>query len=99
MSRVTFAAIPLAGVIESVRSGVAMKRIYVGNVGPYMTEASLRAVFEAYGRVAKIQIRWDFALIDMENEGAARRAVSELNSRTTWALRRLKSPFSGATAA
>jgi RNA recognition motif-containing protein len=76
-----------------------MRQIYVGNIGFQITEASLRREFEAYGRVKEVQLGWNFALIDMYNEGAAKRAVSDLNSRTTWVLRCLALAGSGPQAA
>lgn len=66
---------------------VAMKHIYVGNIGPLIPEAAIRTEFEAYGRVTEVQIRGNFAVIAMPNNGSAERAVSDLNSRTTWVLR------------
>jgi hypothetical protein len=66
---------------------VAMKHIYVGNIGPLITEGAIRTEFEAYGRVTEVQIRGNFAVIAMPNDGSAERAVADLNSRTTWVLR------------
>ena len=64
-----------------------MTNIYVGNLASPIVEARLRSEFEAYGHVNQVQIGWNFAVIGMDDDRAAKRAISELNSRTTWFLR------------
>ena len=76
-----------------------MRHIYVGNIGFLMSEAALRSHFEVFGQVKGVRARWNFAIIEMNDDKAAERAVYELNSRTTWVLRRSEPPFTEVGAA
>jgi RNA recognition motif-containing protein len=64
-----------------------MTNIYVRNLAPPISETRLRSEFEAYGRVDRVYVCWDFAVIGMDDEMAAKSAISDLNRRTTWFLR------------
>ena len=64
-----------------------MTSIYVGNLGLPVTETDLRAEFERYGRVNRVYVCCDLAVIGMADENAAKRAITDLNGRTTWFLR------------
>ena len=62
--------------------------IYVGNLPWSTTPDDLRALFEAYGEVENARIITDretgrsrgFGFVDMAEEEAARRAISELHN-------------------
>ena len=66
-----------------------MKNIYVGNLSFGVTEDSLRAAFEAYGRVDRVSVVTDrdtgqprgFGFVEMGNDAEGNRAISELNGR------------------
>ena len=64
-----------------------MKNIYVGNLDFQSTEDELRAAFEVYGHVGKVQIVTDrdtgqprgFAFVEMGDDDAASKAIEALN--------------------
>ncbi len=64
-----------------------MKNIFVGNLSFGTTEASLRALFEPYGNVEKVNLITDrdtgrsrgFAFVEMTDSAEADRAITALN--------------------
>lgn len=64
-----------------------MKNIFVGNLDFATTEASIRALFEAYGNVDKVNLITDrdtgrsrgFAFVEMADAAEADRAITALN--------------------
>lgn len=64
-----------------------MKNIFVGNLDFSATEESIRALFEAYGTVDKVDVITDrdtgrsrgFAFVEMPDSEAAERAIAGLN--------------------
>jgi len=64
-----------------------MKNIFVGNLDFGSTEASIRALFEAYGNVEKVNLITDrdtgrsrgFAFVEMADASEADRAITALN--------------------
>lgn len=64
-----------------------MKNIFVGNLDFSATEASVRALFERYGNVERVNLVTDrdtgrsrgFAFVEMTDSGQADRAITELN--------------------
>jgi RNA recognition motif-containing protein len=64
-----------------------MKNIFVGNLDFGTTEASIRALFEAYGNVDKVNLITDrdtgrsrgFAFVEMADAAEADRAITALN--------------------
>ena len=66
-----------------------MKNIFVGNLSFGATETSVRALFEAYGTVEKVNIITDrdtgqargFGFVEMSANAEADRAIAELNGR------------------
>ncbi len=64
-----------------------MKNVFVGNLDFGATEESLRALFEQYGTVEKVEIIRDrdtgrsrgFAFVEMPDSEAADRAIAALN--------------------
>jgi len=64
-----------------------MKNIFVGNLDFGTTEASIRALFEAYGNVEKVNLITDrdtgrsrgFAFVEMADASEADRAITALN--------------------
>ena len=67
-----------------------MKNIYVGNLDFQSTEDELRAAFEVYGQVGKVQIVTDrdtgqrrgFAFVEMANDAEGDKAIAALNGAT-----------------
>jgi cold-inducible RNA-binding protein len=67
-----------------------MKNIYVGNLDFQSTEDELRAAFEVYGKVGKVQIVTDrdtgqrrgFAFVEMDNDAEGEKAIAALNGAT-----------------
>lgn len=61
--------------------------IYVGNIGPSVTEEALRSLFSAFGAVDSIRIIKDkftgaargFAFVEMPSADEANRAIEQLN--------------------
>jgi RNA recognition motif-containing protein len=66
-----------------------MKNIYVGNLGFGTTEQSVRALFEAYGTVERVNIVTDretgqprgFAFVEMTNDAEAEKAMASINGK------------------
>src|SRR5215813_9729181 len=66
-----------------------MKNIFVGNLDFGTTEASIRALFEAYGNVERVNLVTDrdtgrsrgFAFVEMTDAAEANRAIAGLNGR------------------
>ena len=66
-----------------------MKNIFVGNLSFDATEASIRAQFEGYGRVERVNLVKDrdtgrsrgFAFVEMPDSAEADRAIAGLNGR------------------
>src|SRR6476469_9312694 len=64
-----------------------MKNIFVGNLSFGATEDSLRALFEAYGAVSRVNIVTDrdsgqprgFGFVEMANDAEGERAIAALN--------------------
>jgi RNA recognition motif-containing protein len=65
------------------------KRLYVGNLSYNVTEAELRDLFSGAGDIAEVKVVLDretgrprgFAFVEMTSEGAASKAINELNGR------------------
>src|ERR1043166_6333135 len=66
-----------------------MKNLFVGNMSFQTTESDLRAAFEQYGEITRIQIMTDrdtgrargFAFVEMADEEAAANAIAGLNGK------------------
>ena len=66
-----------------------MKNLFVGNMSFQTTEADLRAAFEQYGEITRIQIMTDrdtgrargFAFVEMADEQAAANAIAGLHGK------------------
>jgi cold-inducible RNA-binding protein len=66
-----------------------MKNIFVGNLSFNASEASVRAAFEGYGAVSRVNIVTDrdtgqqrgFAFVEMSVDADGDRAIAELNGR------------------
>ena len=66
-----------------------MKNIFVGNLNFAATDSSVRAMFEEYGTVDRVNLVTDrdtgrsrgFAFVEMSNTEEADRAISGLNGR------------------
>ena len=64
-----------------------MKNIFVGNLDFSATESSVRALFEPYGKVDRVNVVTDrdtgrsrgFAFVEMPNSAEADRAIAALN--------------------
>ena len=66
-----------------------MKNLFVGNMHFETTESDLRALFEEFGEVTRLQIMTDrdtgrsrgFAFVDMADDQAAAKAIAALNDK------------------
>jgi cold-inducible RNA-binding protein len=66
-----------------------MKNIFVGNLNFGATEDAVRALFEAYGTVDRVNLITDrdtgqargFGFVEMSNNAEGDRAIAELNGR------------------
>ena len=64
-----------------------MKNIYVGNLSFEASEESVRALFEAYGTVSRVNIVTDrdtgqprgFGFVEMANDGEGEKAIAAVN--------------------
>ena len=64
-----------------------MKNIFVGNLDFSATESSVRALFEPYGKVDRVNVVTDretgrsrgFAFVEMADDDAANKAIEALN--------------------
>jgi cold-inducible RNA-binding protein len=67
-----------------------MKNIYVGNLSFGATEEIVRALFEPYGAVGRVNICTDrdsgqprgFGFVEMDNDGEGEKAIAALNGTT-----------------
>jgi len=67
-----------------------MKNIFVGNLDFSSTEATIRALFEPYGNVERVNLITDrdtgrsrgFAFVEMSDNSEADRAIAALNGMT-----------------
>ena len=66
-----------------------MKNIFVGNLSFSTTEQDIRSMFEAYGKVDRVNIVTDrdsgqsrgFAFVEMSNDDEGNNAISVINGR------------------
>ncbi len=66
-----------------------MKNLFVGNLSFQTTESDLRAAFEQYGEITRIQMMTDrdtgrsrgFAFVEMADDEAAANAIAGLNGK------------------
>ncbi len=66
-----------------------MKNLFVGNMSFNTTEHELRAIFEPYGEITRINIVTDrdtgrargFAFVELTDDGEAAKAITELNGK------------------
>ena len=66
-----------------------MKNIYVGNLSFGATEESVRALFESYGAVDRVNIVTDrdtgrprgFGFVEMANDGEGAKAIAGVNGK------------------
>lgn len=56
-------------------------KLFVGNLALDTTQEELSAIFEPYGQVVSCSVLRQFAFVHLQGEGAADRAVRELNGR------------------
>jgi RNA recognition motif-containing protein len=66
-----------------------MKNIFVGNLSFGATEEAVRSMFEAYGKVDRVNVVTDrdtgrargFGFVEMSNDGEGEKAIAALNGR------------------
>jgi cold-inducible RNA-binding protein len=66
-----------------------MKNLFVGNMNFQTTESDLRALFEQFGEIARVQVMTDretgrsrgFGFVEMADDDAAAQAIAALNGR------------------
>ena len=66
-----------------------MKKLFVGNIPHSTTEAELRTLFEAHGKIDQVSVVTDrdtgrsrgFAFVEMTNRNEASNAIAGLNGR------------------
>ncbi len=66
-----------------------MKNLFVGNMHFGTTESDLRALFEQFGEVTRLQVMTDrdtgrsrgFAFVDLADDEAAAKAIAALNGK------------------
>ena len=66
-----------------------MKNLFVGNMSFHITEGELRALFEPFGEITRVQVMTDrdtgrsrgFAFVEMVNDEEAAAAISALNGK------------------
>lgn len=81
------AAIRAGDSLKLERNG--MKNLFVGNMHFATTEGELRALFEQFGEVTRLQVMTDrdtgrsrgFAFVDMADDQAAAKAIAALNGK------------------
>ncbi|KAJ3585276.1 hypothetical protein NHX12_013997 [Muraenolepis orangiensis] len=56
-------------------------KLFVGNLALDTTQEELSAIFEAYGQVVSCSVLRQFAFVHLHGDGAADRAIRELNGR------------------
>jgi len=66
-----------------------MKNLFVGNMSFNTTESDLRAIFEPYGEIQRVNVITDrdtgrargFAFVEMTNDDEAAKAIAALNGK------------------
>ncbi|CAL8242036.1 unnamed protein product [Merluccius merluccius] len=56
-------------------------KLFVGNLALDTTQEELSAIFESYGQVVSCSVLRQFAFVHLHGDGAAERAIRELNGR------------------
>ncbi|XP_035287826.1 RNA-binding protein 14-like isoform X2 [Anguilla rostrata] len=56
-------------------------KLFVGNLAQDTSQEELSAIFEPYGAVVSCSVLRQFAFVHLQGEGAAARAIKELNGR------------------
>ncbi|XP_061664399.1 RNA-binding protein 14b isoform X1 [Syngnathoides biaculeatus] len=56
-------------------------KLFVGNLALESTQEELSAIFEPYGHVVSCSVLRQFAFVHLQGDGAAERAIRELNGR------------------
>ncbi|XP_061525386.1 RNA-binding protein 14b isoform X2 [Phycodurus eques] len=56
-------------------------KLFVGNLALESTQEELSAIFEPYGHVVSCSVLRQFAFVHLQGEGAAERAIRDLNGR------------------
>ncbi|XP_029109198.1 RNA-binding protein 14b isoform X3 [Scleropages formosus] len=56
-------------------------KLFVGNLALDTSQEELSAIFEPYGSVVSCSVLRQFAFVHLQGEGAAARAIKELNGR------------------
>lgn len=56
-------------------------KLFVGNLALDTTQEELSAIFEPYGQVVSCSVLRQFAFVHLQGDGAAERAIRELNGR------------------
>ncbi|XP_028841103.1 RNA-binding protein 14b [Denticeps clupeoides] len=56
-------------------------KLFVGNLALDTSQEELSAIFESYGQVVSCSVLRQFAFVHLQGEGAAERAIRELNGR------------------
>lgn len=76
--------------IAAVENG-ASRTVFIGNLTPDITEASLKEEFSNYGIVESIQVvpEKKIAFVHMTSISSARKAIAALSSSPIWSSRRL----------
>lgn len=61
-----------------------MKNIYVGNLSHTTTEATLKALFEPFGKVSKVNVisGRGFGFVEMDNDSEGNSAIDALKGRS-----------------
>ncbi|XP_023649020.2 uncharacterized protein [Paramormyrops kingsleyae] len=71
--------------LEEIISGTMDKsntvKLFVGNLALDTTQEELSSIFEPYGSVVSCSVLRQFAFVHLQGEGAAARAIKELNGR------------------
>jgi cold-inducible RNA-binding protein len=68
----------------SRRESASMKNIYIGNLSSSTTEASLRTLFEPFGKVSKVSVinGRGFGFVEMATDSEGQKAITDLQGKT-----------------
>lgn len=56
-------------------------RIYIGHISTHARESDLREVFEKYGSIRNVEVKFNYAFLEYDDSKSAKQAIDKLNGQ------------------